>query len=149
MKQIFFLLMMLLFATSWNSYCQNAIDFTYDAAGNRKTRTLHVGAKKGSSSLSDENKSIKEAFNDDVFTPEIFRFYPNPTKGTLEVEAPSNSENIQAYTIIITDVNGRIVLNKKVEPGRTMVDLSGQQDGIYILKLINGQRTSVWKIIKN
>jgi hypothetical protein len=79
----------------------------------------------------------------------MFRFYPNPTTGAFEIEAPANPEIIEIYSVTVTDINGKVIIDKKIETGRTLLDLSGRQDGIYILKLNNGQRSSVWKIIKN
>lgn len=148
MKQSIFLLVMFLLVTSSYSYCQNIIDYSYDNAGNRISRTIHLSAKGAGSNFS-EKATSRDALEDDTFIPESFKIYPNPTKGLIEIETTVNQESIYAYKATLTDLNGRVVFEQKLEPGLTVLDLSGNQDGIYILKLFNGQATSVWKIIKN
>jgi hypothetical protein len=50
--------------------------------------------------------------------------------------------------IIVTDINGRKIIDKINEPTKTVVDLSSQPGGMYILILKQGDTYSKWKIIK-
>ena len=149
MKKSILILLVIAIMAPLKLFCQSGIKYTYDAAGNRTKREILVLSKSGSGSSFIENTTLKESIKDDTFLPEMFKFFPNPTTGALEVEAPANPENIGIYSVTVTDINGKMIIDIKIESGRTILDLSGHQDGIYILRLNNGRRSSVWKIIKN
>jgi YD repeat-containing protein len=142
--------MMFLVLTSLRSYSQTTIHYSYDAAGNRTERTIYLseGKSKGSESFKDDKKEVKEVIEDDTFKPQTVKIYPNPTQGLLEIEVPEDSENNFEIQIIVTDINGRVIVNKSKEPLRTTIDLSNQPGGFYTLTLKKGQISSKWKIIK-
>lgn len=70
---------------------------------------------------------------------------PNPTKGAFII---NNENNIEGKAKVL-DLNGKILLSKKLEK-ETALDLSNFANGIYIVKLIdeNGNEKLSQKIIK-
>jgi hypothetical protein len=145
MKKLFVSMMMLLLITSLKAYSQT-IYYHYDNAGNRTGRTIYLEDNKGSTSL--KKKDVKEVFTDNTFKSQSIKIYPNPTRGLLSIEVPEDPENIAEIQIILTDTNGKVILNKTKAPLITEVNLSTKPNGLYILIMKKGVVTSKWKIIK-
>lgn len=100
-----------------------------------------------------ENLSREEAEELDVEEQELklenLQFYPNPSNGHLRVkfEAPENSP----VQLKLTDLAGRTIfektsspVNKKLEEA---LELEGQESGIYILHIIQSNKTLSRKVI--
>jgi hypothetical protein len=145
MKKLSISLIVLLVITSLRTYSQT-IYYYYDNAGNRTERTIYLEDNKGSASH--KNKDVKKAFTDNTFKPQSIKIYPNPTQGLLSIEVSEDPENDAEIQIILTDTNGKVILNKTKVPHITEVNLSTQPNGLYILTLKKGIATSKWKIIK-
>ena len=71
-------------------------------------------------------------------------FYPNPVNtGKITITSKSNLEK----EIIITDVLGKIVLNKKQNVKE--LDISKLKEGIYFIKIKEGELSVTKKLIIN
>ena len=147
MRQSLPIAMMLFFLASLNSQSQT-IQYSYDAAGNRTSRTIVLGGgSKGSGDIKEEKNEPEKVIKDETFLSGTLKIYPNPTHGLLEIEVPVSDDNYELQ-IIVTDMNGRKIIDKRNEPTKTVVDLCNQPDGMYILILKQGDTYSKWKIIK-
>jgi YD repeat-containing protein len=147
MRQFLPIALTLFFLASLNSQSQT-IYYSYDAAGNRTSRTIVLGGgSKGSDDIKEEKKEPEKAIKDESFLSGSIKIYPNPTQGLLEIEVPVSDDNYELQ-IIVTDINGRKIIDKRNEPTKTVVDLSSQPGGMYILILKQGDTYSKWKIIK-
>jgi hypothetical protein len=60
-----------------------------------------------------------------------FTIYPNPNNGSFRLSNPSSEETI----LSIYNVNGQLVIEKKVNPGETQVSLENISDGIYMARI--------------
>jgi len=67
---------------------------------------------------------------------------PNPTNGVFTIE--SNEKN---YEIVIVNVLGEKIYASKINSSKTEIDLSGQPQGIYFVKIYNGQTIFNKKIV--
>jgi YD repeat-containing protein len=149
MKQLFLILMVLLSIATFSSHSQVILHYSYDAAGNRIERAVTIGEKsKGTMVPENLQKEAKEVINDDTFSPQVIKIYPNPTKGMLEVEVPIDDENSFTIQLIVVDINGKIIFDRMDVPSKTTIDLSSNPDGLYVLYIKQGEKVSKWKIIK-
>ena len=73
-----------------------------------------------------------------------FKIYPNPSQGCFTLVI---SENIKKADLIITDIKGNIVLNKKINSESTEVDISEKAKGIYFLQVNSSKFSKTEKII--
>lgn len=117
---------------------QNTVKYTYDASGNRVKREIVL------------TKSTV-ATRSDFFTEELakrtIKIYPNPTEGQLKVEV-SDFEECKSVGLTVVNMQGQIVLKKKMSSATDDLDMSGEASGLYILQInIDGENSS-WKIIK-
>ena len=82
------------------------------------------------------------------FTKDEVAFYPNPSKDLINIET---SLTLGDITINIIDINGRIVLKKKIdsEANKIVFDISQLEKGLYILQLKGDVINISEKIIKN
>jgi endo-1,4-beta-D-glucanase Y len=70
--------------------------------------------------------------------------YPNPFRGTIQVQMPMN----ETYRIKVTDINGSEVL-KEFENSTSTVELgSDLNSGVYLLHITGVSSTEVLKVIK-
>lgn len=75
--------------------------------------------------------------------------YPNPTTGKVQVEWKGMSGNVKMQ---ISDIHGNLVFDKAIlaPPSgnyKGTFDLKGEPEGIYLLKLIGGDKVIVRKIV--
>jgi hypothetical protein len=68
--------------------------------------------------------------------------YPNPTTGQLTISNYSNT----ITNLSITDLSGKIVMSLK--PTSKVIDLSGIENGLYLLKIEDGSHAFAQPIIK-
>lgn len=125
------------------SEAQSKIVFTYDAAGNRKTREIVLG--KSSAAISDSTSIIEPV--SELMDEMKITIYPNPTQGKLSVEI-TNMPQDAAGEITIHDIEGKLMQKMKDLKTLSKLDLSTYPTGMFILSIRIGQKVSEWKIIK-
>ena len=167
MKYPYLIILLLLTVSSLRLMGQGRVRFAYDAAGNRVRRELVVGSKKPKGLRTLSTDSTQQATSDleprdevdrrhlsgrDYVTETIdrgqVRIYPNPTEGELTIEFLGYRPE-QRAVLVVYDLFGRVVVRREVASMTTMLDLSGQSAGLYVLHLIVGKDRSAWKIRKN
>lgn len=71
-------------------------------------------------------------------------FYPNPvSNGKISITSKSNLEK----DIVITDVLGKVVLSKKIS--NREIDISSLREGVYLIKIKEGETSVTKKLIVN
>ncbi len=60
--------------------------------------------------------------------------WPNPSAGVFHVACQGQLRGE------VTDVHGRVVLQQTFEAGTTELDLTGYANGVYFLRLADGER---------
>jgi len=68
--------------------------------------------------------------------------YPNPTNGIFQVEAPIGS------LLTLSDLNGRIIQQKKSNQAISKWDIGNHSAGVYILSIQHQSQAANFKIIK-
>ncbi len=71
------------------------------------------------------------------------KIYPNPTPGKLNVKFPAPFTG----EITISDITGKIVLNKRISSQRCSFDLTGEKSGIYFVH-VDSDENFRYRIIK-
>jgi len=69
------------------------------------------------------------------------KIYPNPTQNTLYISGVSNQFNLQVFTI-----TGQHILD---DQNSTTLDVSQLKQGMYFIKITEGQKSSYLKFFKN
>ncbi|MBN1339556.1 MAG: T9SS type A sorting domain-containing protein [Bacteroidales bacterium] len=130
------------------------IAFTYDEAGNRETREVILLKSTEEITPADtmENRGLWQDENaGPAFAKQAgehtITVFPNPTKGQLEVVV-SGAEPGPAWSAEVYDLGGNLLLKKEALSGTTLIDLSGRQKGMYILKILLPGHECVWKVVK-
>jgi hypothetical protein len=72
------------------------------------------------------------------------RFYPNPVSDLLYIESQGN---VTIKEIKIYDIYGRVILTKKTSESQIIIDVSGIENGLYILETNNVYSGKI--VIKN
>lgn len=137
MKKLLFLFLLVV---SFNLSGQEKIKFTYDASGNRIKKEIVLSSTKLAS------EEVNEIFTEKMSERNI-KIYPNPTKGQLMLDI-SDIEDIKSGNLTVYNMQGQMLINKKISDVQTILDISSRPNGIYILHInIDGEKKS-WRIIK-
>ena len=75
----------------------------------------------------------------------VFRIYPNPIRGKMQIEAPAMQQNIK---MTVTDLMGRTVIHEKRQvAGQTELDVSKLPAGAYVLQVESQQHQVTTRFI--
>ncbi|WP_303924985.1 T9SS type A sorting domain-containing protein [Draconibacterium sediminis] len=119
--------------------------FTYDASGNRTERIIDL-TKSAEIATSASRANEEKLFEAELANLDI-RIYPNPTKGVLKVEIP-DIDDIKP-TLVVYNLQGKQLVYNIVSNQISTINLSGHPAGMYIMKIVNGNESLDWKIIKD
>ncbi|MDR1730418.1 MAG: T9SS type A sorting domain-containing protein [Prevotellaceae bacterium] len=134
------------------SVSSQRVEYTYDNAGNRLTRTIILPSTLRSAAVAVDEEPEEEplpqqkVYSDHLNQTDIL-IYPNPTKGLLRVKISGNAEN-KPVGLQVYDASGRVLLQESNAGSSTILDLSNQPSGIYMLRLVSDREKKEWKIIK-
>jgi hypothetical protein len=140
MKKI--LIIIFLMVTILASYGQTTIYYSYDAAGNRITRSITL--QKSTESAAENNQI--EGSSEQLGKYDI-QLYPNPVKDELIVTI-NGLESSQQVELYLYDFAGKIVSMKSTSAIKTSLEFTNRPSGTYVLKIIIGKESTEWKIIR-
>lgn len=80
----------------------------------------------------------------DAFDNGSLEYYPNPTASTVDF----SMKNAMIDNIEISDILGKMLLQKTVQNHQTTIDLSGFKSGVYFAKLSSGAQEKTVKLIR-
>jgi len=129
-----------------------ALQYSYNTSGERISRTIQkVLLKSANNYIRDSalfNQTINdqnESYEDNVDGKKVI-IYPNPTQGQLKIEIQGYEQT--SAIVYLYDLSGKLLINKKQFDSSIPLDLSSFTNGTYILKIVMGDKTSEWKILK-
>jgi len=121
-----------------------AISYAYDLAGNRISRKL-VYLDSNPSHVKQADSSPEPA--EEKLGDRIIKLYPNPTKGALAVEIRGGNPD-EGIRFILYSAQGTMLQDKAFEPDITPIEMSSYPTGWYILRVIAGDKSTEFKIVK-
>jgi YD repeat-containing protein len=155
---------------------QTSVSYTYDAAGNRISRTIIMKALTPppqdstenatddpedtvtiAQGIENEDETPQESYNGDEMPKEIYTdvlaetqiiIYPNPTRGLLTVKISELPQHA-ASSLTLFDIQGRVITQKQSLADENKLDISTQPAGTYIMRIAIGEEVVSWKIIKS
>jgi hypothetical protein len=90
-----------------------------------------------------DNVNYGSALSNQSFDMAKISMYPNPTSNMLTITSANKMDAISVYSVV-----GQEVMNVKVNADNTVLNVSGLQDGIYLVKVISEGKVSTSKFIK-
>lgn len=112
----------------WDDPCTTNTPCTYSNYKPSKPNIVHSETVHDSQLQVQGNMPIHEKSNDNSKDMEIFTIFPNPSS-TGEFNITNNESGI----IQITDIHGKVLLEKEIVSTRDVINLSSYANGIYIL----------------
>ncbi len=88
--------------------------------------------------MCDEPTSISQNINDEEIS-----IYPNPAKEVLNILTTQN----ETFNLSITDIAGKVVLNKKLIAQYNQIDVAEFVTGIYFVRIYNDKNNLYQKLI--
>ncbi len=74
----------------------------------------------------------------------LTKIYPNPASGIVKISSAEIINNIRLFSN-----SGQLLIDADVKANDTKIDMSGFENGVYLLKIETGKTVIVNKIIKN
>lgn len=105
--------------------------YSYDVLGNRKTKRKRIDVT-----------SVPEVPKNNEF-----KIYPNPAKEQVTIECP---ESLIGQDIVMTDLNGRLILRKEITSIKESISLDSIAPGLYIISISKNNESIVYihKLLK-
>jgi hypothetical protein len=138
MKNYFFYF---LFSFLGNYCLAQHYEYSYDAAGNRSQRAFVY--PRPAPTAGEEQQTI----NPDVVDKYGINLFPNPTTGSFNVSI-SNLEEGSKARLILSDVQGKTIMDKEQIVKVSSLDLTNYDAGIYYLKVFINDEKAFYKILK-
>jgi hypothetical protein len=149
MKKLIYLLLLVLFVFITGPIdllCQTTVNFDYDDNGNRTSRALEA-YKSAQVQFPVQESVLKDEVLEDESSILSINLYPNPADCYLTVDIQSpNSDLIEYY---VFDLNGNQLINGELQPGGNQLNVSSLKNGLYILRIKQGDIIDDWKIVKS
>ncbi|MBX2959017.1 MAG: T9SS type A sorting domain-containing protein [Flavobacteriales bacterium] len=127
------------------SVYSQAVEYVYDAAGNRTQRKLVVLDPGGGSSSRLGQLPSEEPITEKLTNDSKLSIYPNPVKEQLNLKVDGS---FVAYDIVLTDLTGKVFLTKTINESSTQLDFTTYPKGTYLLRTGTNNQFTEWKIIK-
>ncbi len=85
-----------------------------------------------------------------VYVTNMIKMYPNPANKQVTFELPQTADNTISYSIKVTDLAGKVVMQQKANGGTHQLTIDKLTTGTYFVEVIDskGKRTTD-KLIKN
>ena len=134
-------------STTGNQWYKNgtaiagATTATLNASSNG-TYTVKVTTNGCSSAASNAVTISNTGINDEKNSLAI-SVYPNPSNGMFNLNLPEG----QAYELVVTDLTGKVMLQKTVKANTAQLDLNQAAKGVYLLKITGQNKTAPRKLI--
>ncbi|MEP3389306.1 MAG: putative Ig domain-containing protein [Reichenbachiella sp.] len=117
-----------------------------------RTITIKVSASDGEASASDEfNIAIASVLSVDESNPNGVQLYPNPTEGQLHLRPPAHM--VGTIDLYMFNASGQLLDQSRIEQTRASmmidIDVAHLKKGLYLLKLVNENATTTYKINKD
>jgi len=147
-KLVHYLLFLFVLVFSLHGIAQtpnNVVSYAYDNAGNRISRKIVDLSK--DPIPSHVKKAADPVPVEDQLGERKITVYPNPTKGVLAVEINGGDDKDQ-LRIVLFNADGKQLVNKKIQSGSTLINMSTYPAAYYILRIQAGDKMTEFKIIK-
>ncbi|MCF8227772.1 MAG: T9SS type A sorting domain-containing protein [Bacteroidales bacterium] len=130
-------------------------NYTYDANGNRTLRnTVSLMSQPVDSIqqdsiniLDEKDYLLLESNHKEDLGEQSIIIYPNPTGGAFAVRVTSMPAALERKMLLYS-IGGNEIYRSEDFDELTVIDLSGKENGTYVLKILLGDKRSTWKIIK-
>ncbi|MEO6302986.1 MAG: T9SS type A sorting domain-containing protein, partial [Bacteroidia bacterium] len=73
---------------------------------------------------------------------DLINVYPNPSNGLFKLELNTTSD------IIVINALGAVILNQTMNSGTQNLDLQQFATGIYVIKVVQGNKQQTIKLVK-
>ncbi|NQY07149.1 MAG: T9SS type A sorting domain-containing protein [Flavobacteriaceae bacterium] len=80
--------------------------------------------------------------------PDSVTIYPNPNNGSFQIEMPS--ENLLLDKVEILDITGRLIKREdNLNSHFIELDISDSKSGVYLVRVLSGEKSVIKKIVKH
>jgi len=123
------------------------LGFPFEAIGD--VEPSFVSIKAGTSAIFFDNKRTGTVNVDKIdLSTSLFKAFPNPTSTSLNVEIEGLLEQGESLQLTISDMLGKLILNKRIQNNSTQINVADLESGIYLLTVGNSRSSQSVKFSK-
>lgn len=141
MKRIFILSFITLLVLTVKA--QQKLAYEYDAAGNRKNRTIVLDTRSASAIENPADSIFSIKAQDD----KRIRVYPNPVETQMTIRITGYTPAMRGEYALYS-ITGSMVAKRRITGETTLVDMGRHLRGIYILHIVLNGEPFARKVIK-
>ena len=82
----------------------------------------------------------------EITNSDVLKVYPNPASDVLNISVPGLNGNQNSIRVV--DMKGTVMMEEKITRSLQQINISRLPKGVYMLKLVNGDKTTTSKFIK-
>lgn len=150
LKQILLLTKLILLTSVLHSQTVSHIEYGYDNAGNRITRTviyLRDAPKTSGESVSQNNSDNEENIAINTISDIDIKIFPNPVESNLTVEL--NNYHNERLSVHVFDMGGKKIFEDEHYDNRFKIPFNNLKPGAYLMRIIvNGNSNNEYKEFK-
>lgn len=124
-----------------------AINFSYDAAGNRIQRIPGTITCSPPPQIKQKDNTKPSATEVNSFISLEINVYPNPTQDKISVDIAVN-ELKDNKTVIMSDVTGKTIYSETTSLQTLQIDVSGLALGLYYVTVTQGNNKATYSVLK-
>ena len=128
----------------------NSITVQWGSGASGLLRLVELDSSGCLSDTSTKSILIQPNGIDEVYFNNLLKIYPNPTNDVLYIAGQKTNSRID---VVMYDIMGQRVwegvVGQETNNGRLQIDMSKLSAGPYLLKLNDGEREGVIRIIRN
>lgn len=136
-----FLLILLSLVSYGSSHAQSCLSMNYDANGNRISMIIEDCSIQKNMIKKDLVRSVMPNYESD----DVVSVYPNPNNGILTIRTDAEDDVVSKYEIL--NINGFLLDNNEFNK-MTTINIGNYPSGIYLLKIINGNKMYTEVVVK-
>jgi hypothetical protein len=119
----------------------------YDMIAISNDNLLYVGMKGAAIYKTKTSLSSTIKTKDAISKVMDFNLYPNPTTDELNIQIADNQDNVS--NVLIYSIEGKLLQQSEFYGNSTSLNVQQLPQGIYLLQLKNGAKTTTKRFIKN
>jgi len=115
---------------------------------NTQTTYTVTGSNNGCSTTTTITQLVEECTGVSKYemSSDLFSLYPNPSTGIFTIES---AEKNTPLIFVCYNGQGAEIISKTLIDNSQMIDLRNQPNGLYYIKVSNGQTSKLFNVIKN
>jgi hypothetical protein len=98
---------------------------------------------------SQQHRAADTSSNKHTVSAFLVKAFPNPAQDKINVEITQDSSAVTESAVLLLDLTGKTVYSGVTSSLQMQIDVSRLVEGIYLLKITRGDKSTTYNVFKN